>query len=176
MAAVLLIAPIVLPHYTERFSTVEIADPTADPNTLTRAVQTFSAVDEIVKHPLFGGGTASFQLAFDWKSFGPEWEDQGWIANTELRVLHDTGVVGLVVFTLFVVSLVRRAWKVLKRQRSPELVALVASAFVYCIAYQATEGTLLAFTWVHLGLIASAVAVLDNQKKSGNETADLASS
>src|SRR4029077_3349541 len=59
LSATLLVAPLVLHHYTERFSTVELADPTSDPNTLTRAVQTVSAIDEVAKHPIFGGGTAS---------------------------------------------------------------------------------------------------------------------
>ncbi|HET9282503.1 MAG TPA: O-antigen ligase family protein [Candidatus Angelobacter sp.] len=169
LGALLLVAPFVIKHYTERFSTVEIADPTADPNTLTRAVQTISAVDEIEKHPIFGGGTASFQLAFDWNEFGAGWEDQGWISNTELRVLHDTGIVGLAAFIIFVLSLVWLAWKVLKRESSPELIALLAGGVVYCITFQATEGTLLAFPWVHLGLIGCAVSIMGRGEKSENE-------
>src|SRR5262249_35003532 len=70
LVALLMVGPFVYSHYTERFSTVDIADPTADPNTLTRAVQTLSAWDEVTKHPIFGGGTSSFQLAFNWESFG----------------------------------------------------------------------------------------------------------
>ncbi|MGC2697261.1 MAG: O-antigen ligase family protein [Candidatus Angelobacter sp.] len=175
VCAVLLVVPFVLAHYTERFSTVELNDPTADPNTMTRAVQTFSAVDEILKHPFFGGGTASFQLAFNWQDLGTGWEDQGWIGNTELRVLHDTGVVGLIVFALFVFSLARGGWKVLKRQSSPELVALLASACVYLISFQATEGTLLAFTWIHLGLIGCAVSVLNSQEEQEKALAETAS-
>lgn len=175
LAAFLLVGPFVLSHYTERFSTVEIADPTADPNTLTRAVQTFSAFDEVLKHPVFGGGTASFQLAFDWQSLGTGWEDQGWIGNTELRVLHDTGAAGFLVFTLFVFSLVRRSWKLLQREYCPELVALAASAFVYCITFQATEGTLLAFTWVHLGLIGCALSIMNSPELAGKEMAEVAS-
>jgi len=169
LGALLLVAPFVIKHYTERFSTVEIADPTADPNTLTRAVQTISAVDEIEKHPIFGGGTASFQLAFDWNEFGAGWEDQGWISNTELRVLHDTGIVGLATFLIFVLSLVWLAWKVLKGESSPELIALLAGGVVYCITFQATEGTLLAFPWVHLGLIGCAVSIMRCREKHGDE-------
>lgn len=169
LGALLLVAPFVIKHYTERFSTVEIADPTADPNTLTRAVQTISAVDEIEKHPIFGGGTASFQLAFDWNEFGAGWEDQGWISNTELRVLHDTGIVGLATFLIFVLSLVWLAWKVLKGESSPELIALLAGGVVYCITFQATEGTLLAFPWVHLGLIGCAVSIMRRREKHGDE-------
>jgi drug/metabolite transporter (DMT)-like permease len=75
-----------------------------------------------------------------------------------MRVLHDTGVVGLVIFSAFLVSLYRRSRRVLKFESDPELVALLVSAVVFCIAFQATEGTLLAFTWVHLGLIGCAIS------------------
>ena len=75
---------------------MDIGEPAVDPNTLTRIVQVTSAFDEVLKHPFLGGGTSSFQLAFDWQSLGEEWEEQGWIGNTEMRVLHDTGIVGLV--------------------------------------------------------------------------------
>ena len=157
--AALLVMPLLWQHYAERFSTIEVANPTADPNTLTRTVQTLFALDEVAKHPVFGGGTASFQLAFDWKQVGSDFEEQeGWIGNTELRVLHDTGAAGLIVFSCFVLSLARRGWRRIRAEKNPELVALLASAFVYLISFQATEGTLLAFTWVHLGLIGCAVS------------------
>jgi O-antigen ligase len=165
MCALLVVLPVVLPHYTERFSTVDIADPTSDPNTLTRFVQAGSAIDGVLTHPILGGGTSSFQLAFDWQSLGADWEDQGWIGNTELRVLYDTGLVGLAVFVGFLVSLVRRSWRALKYESNPELVALLASGVVYCISFQATEGTLLAFPWVHLGLIAAGLSVLRESRK-----------
>jgi O-antigen ligase len=165
LGAALLVGPFVFLHYMERFSTVDIADPTSDPNTLTRAVQTISAIDEIAKHPVFGGGTASFQLAFDWQNFGMEWQDQGWIGNTELRVLHDTGAVGLIVFVAFLFSLARRTWKVLKREFSAELLALLLSGVVYSITFQATEGTLLAFCWVQLGLIGCAVSIIGREQE-----------
>lgn len=165
LGAVLLVGPFVFKHYTERFSTVDIADPTSDPNTLTRAVQTISALDEITKHPVFGGGTSSFQLAFDWQNLGTDWQDQGWIGNTELRVLHDTGAVGLVVFLAFLLSLAYRSWKVLKREFNVELLALLLSGVVYSITFQATEGTLLAFPWVQLGLIGCAVSIAGRQEE-----------
>lgn len=164
LAAVLLVAPFVIVHFVDRFSTVEISDPTADPNTLTRAIQTITAIDEVTNHPIFGGGTSSFQLAFDWQSLGETlttgWEDQGWIANTELRVLHDTGIVGLATFSLFVVSLAWQARGVLKKQNFPELAALLTGSLVYCVSFQATEGTLLAFVWVQLGLVGCAISLM----------------
>ncbi len=171
LCAALLILPFVLGHYTNRFSTFEISDPTADPNTFTRTVQIVSAADEIAKHPVFGSGTASFQLAFDWKDFGAGWEDVGWIGNTELRVLHDMGVVGLLVFLLFIGSLARRGWKIIKLENNPELVALLAASVVYLISFQFTEGTLLAFTWVHLGMIGCAISL--TRKDAGTESGQL---
>jgi hypothetical protein len=176
LCALLLVLPVVLSQYTERFSTVDIGDPTSDPNTLTRVVQVGSALDEILKHPVWGGGTSSFQLAFDWQSLGTEWEDQGWIGNTEMRVLHDTGLVGLVVFVAFLVSLYRRSKTVLKLESNPELFALLASAAVYCVAFQATEGTLLAFPWVHLGLLGCAISVSASKMAHGKGLDQTASS
>jgi len=174
--ALLVVLPAVAPQYIERFNTMDIGEPAVDPNTLTRIVQVTSAFDEITKHPFMGGGTSSFQLAFDWQSLGEDWEEQGWIGNTEMRVLHDTGIIGLVIFAAFLVSLYRRSRKVLKLQSNPELVALLASVLVYCVSFQATEGTLLAFSWVHLGLIGCAIAIFGASEKSyGNEALQVAS-
>jgi O-antigen ligase len=128
-------------------------------------VQTISAVDEIGKHPFFGGGTSSFQLAFDWQNFGLGWQDQGWIGNTELRVLHDTGAVGLLVFLAFLFLLTYQSWKVLKYEFSPELLALLLGGVVYSITFQATEGTLLAFPWVQAGLIGCAVSIMGRREE-----------
>ncbi|HWS18757.1 MAG TPA: hypothetical protein VN223_12105, partial [Candidatus Elarobacter sp.] len=102
--------------------------------------------------------------------------DQGWIGNTEMRVLHDTGLIGLVVFVAFLVSLYRRSKTVLKLESNPELFALLASAAVYCVAFQATEGTLLAFPWVHLGLLGCAISVSASKMADGKGLDQTASS
>jgi len=176
LCALLVVLPAVVPQYTERFNTMDIGEPAVDPNTLTRIVQVSSAFEEVLKHPVLGGGTSSFQLEFDWQSLGEEWEEQGWIGNTEMRVLHDTSIVGLVIFIGFLVSLSRRSKRVLKLEPNPMLIALLASALVYCISFQATEGTLLAFSWVHLGLIGCAIAVLAASKAGdGKETHQIVS-
>ncbi|HYX49201.1 MAG TPA: O-antigen ligase family protein, partial [Ktedonobacteraceae bacterium] len=171
LAALLVVLPAVVPQYSERFNTMDIGEPAVDPNTLTRIVQVSSAFEEVLKHPMLGGGTSSFQLAFDWQALGEDWEDQGWIGNTEMRVLHDTGIVGLVIFVGFLFSLYRRSRKALKLEFNPALVALLASAVVYCVSFQATEGTLLAFSWVHLGLIGCAISVISaSEKEFGKAT------
>jgi hypothetical protein len=152
--------PVLAPRYSERLSTLDVADPTADENTLFRVVQFEAALDDIFTSPLLGNGTASFQLLFMRETaeidIGAE---TPWIANTELRILHDTGVIGFAVFVLFVGALVRQARRRLKHASDPVLLALLVSAAVYAVSFQVTEGTILAFTWVHLGLVACAASV-----------------
>jgi O-antigen ligase len=167
----LALTPVLLPFYTERFATVDVADVSQDPNTALRLVQVAAAADNIAAHPILGNGTASFQLSFNWDELGiQDWEGGAWLSNTETRVLHDTGILGLGVFTAFLLGLLFRSWKTLKRETSPELLALLFSAVVYVISFQVTEGTLLAFSWVHLGLIGCAVSYLGNHQDKENGT------
>ncbi len=87
----------------------------------------------------------------------------GWVGNTPLRILHDTGVVGLVIFLAFLWTLaraVRQAVRKAEYQTRTILTALSAGLLLYAITFQATEATILAFTWVHLGLLAAAVKVV----------------
>jgi hypothetical protein len=156
---VVALIPVLRSQYVERFSTIQASDVTADPDTMTRTVVLILAFEDIKEQPIFGSGTSSFQLGFNWSDVAANNEDLGWISTTEVRVLHDTGAVGLIVFMLFVMSLARRAWKLLKNGSDPELFALAYAAVVYLITFQLTEGTLLAFTWVHLGLIGCALSL-----------------
>ena len=165
IGATLLIAtaallPAVTSLYVERFSTVEVSDITADPDTLVRVVVLVRAVDGIIAHPLLGNGTASFQLLSTNEELGVGGEDQGaWIANVQMRILHDTGIVGFFLFVFFAVALGWRALRILKQQRRPELAALMVGCAIYAITFQATEGTLMAFFWVQLGLFATAISL-----------------
>src|SRR5947209_8364841 len=152
-------------YFNERFSTVDVNNVAADDNTRSRVLTIAIAYDNIVEHPILGNGTASFQLSFEAKDFGYFDLDQaGWIGNTEIRVLYDMGLVGIVVFSLFLWNLARPAWKLIKQEHSAELLGLLLSAVAYCISFQFTEGTLLAFSWVHLGLIGCGVALLKNKE------------
>ncbi len=163
--------PVLASRYTERLSTLDVADPTADSNTLFRFVQFAAAVDDFVASPILGNGTASFQLLFSGEDAAIVGTETPWIANTELRILHDTGVVGFAVFVLFVVALVRQSRRRLKHLSDPMLLALLVSAVVYVVSFQVTEGTILAFTWVHLGLMGCAMtlATSGNRDQRGGE-------
>ena len=166
-AVTLVLAPTLISLYTERFATVEVQDLAADDNTRVRLLSSMYAYDEILEHPLLGNGTASFQLFHDAKDLGYGDIDQaGWIGNTEIRVLYDMGVVGLATFVLFLWFVLRPAWKLMKREQSSELLALLLATVVYLIAFQFTEGTFLAFSWIHLGLIACGVALLKGREEA----------
>jgi hypothetical protein len=170
LAAIMILVstPFLVPMLRERFSKLtDVSALTEDESTVSRLIQMKVAVDDIHGHPLFGTGTASFQLSFHWEDYVPEFGDTaGWLGNTPLRLLHDTGVAGLSVFLGFLGSLAWRFRKVAHysdHRTRTVLVAVMCGTIVYAITFQFTEATLLAFTWVHLGLLASGVVILEKE-------------
>jgi O-antigen ligase len=165
-ATVLLLAsPFLISMLQERFETLtDVSALTDDMTTAGRLIQTKVALDSIHDHPVFGTGTASFQLYFHWEDYGLEMGDTGgWLGNTPLRVLNDTGVAGLAAFLGFIGSLAWRFRKIAHfsdhRTRSA-LVALACGVVLYAMTFQATEATILAFTWIHLGLLATGLSIV----------------
>jgi O-antigen ligase len=163
----LLFSPILMNLVRERFSTIDLSQISSDDTTLSRLLQVAVAIEDVQARPMLGTGTASFHLFFDPNDypagFAGEAEEPGWISNTPLRILHDTGVVGLMIFLLFVAYLavaVRKAARNASARNTAILTALFAGGLLYAIAFQASEATMLAFTWVHLGLLAAAVTIL----------------
>jgi O-antigen ligase len=117
------------------------------------------ALMEVPDHPLLGSGTASFNLSFDWNRYIPAWaSDKTWIGNAPLRVLHDTGLIGLTAFLGFFVSVWWRIRRIWKRSRVPDglTLGLAGGLLLYAMTFQLTDGTILAFFWIHLGFLASA--------------------
>lgn len=171
----LALAPVIISLYVERFRTIDAADIAADADTATRVVALLAAADDILQHPVLGNGTASFQLLVSSRDlgFGEDANDSAtWIGNAEMRILHDTGIVGLALFLWFFISRVVEATRILRQELQPELLALLLAAAVYCVSFQATEGTLLAFSWIHLGLIGCAVSIYQTSGKSQGAAID----
>lgn len=146
----------------ERFNNLYYGGLTEE-TAVSRFIVVQEAVREIPGHTLLGNGTASFNLSFDWARYVPEWTDvqTTWIGNTPLRILHDVGLLGLTAFLGFFVSV---WWKILRSGSGqvPILVALWAGTLLYGISFQSTDGSILAFTWVHLGFLASASTIIVN--------------
>jgi O-Antigen ligase len=154
----------------ERLSTLYYQGLT-EGNTISRVLVIQEAIQDLPKHPLLGSGTASFNLSFDWAEYIPEWtSDKTWIANAPLRILHDTGLLGLTAFCGFLVSLWLRIRRDLQAANGgkPILLGLSAGALLYGISFQLTDGTILAFSWVHLGFLASAAILLKPSGEKAN--------
>jgi hypothetical protein len=137
----------------------------ADDTTISRVFVAQQALQDVPDHLFFGSGTASFNISFDWAKYIPSWAgEKTWIGNAPLRVLHDTGLVGLTAFLGFFVALAHKFRRIRKASKKPDpvLIGLIAGTFVYGIAFQSTDGTVLAFCWVHLGILASAAILIDN--------------
>jgi O-antigen ligase len=165
----LAVSPFVLSLVKERFSTIDVTELGSDSTSLVRIVQMAVAAEDVQAHPVLGTGTASFQLFFDWDDYLPGMQGEndvaGWVGNTPLRILHDTGIVGLVIFLGFLIALARAVRKSVRyagHDTRTIMIALSAGLVLYAITFQATEATILAFTWVHLGLLAAAVKVIQS--------------
>jgi O-antigen ligase len=145
----------------ERFTNLFYEGLTED-TAISRLIIMQEALQEIPGHLLIGRGTASFNLTFDWAKYMPAWAgDKTWIGNAPLRVLHDTGLLGLasiVGFFVLVWLKIRPAVKA-PSQKNAIVLALWAGMLIYAISFQSTDGTTLAFTWVQLGLLASAATL-----------------
>jgi hypothetical protein len=163
VATLLILSPFILGFVRERFSTVDLSELTADDTTAGRIIQMAVAVDDVRNHPVLGTGTASFQLFFNWSDYLVGEDSVGWVGNTPLRILHDTGFVGLSVFLIFIMLLelsARRARRVADRGTAANLIALEVGLLFYSITFQSTEASLLAFTWIHVGLLSAGVTII----------------
>jgi O-antigen ligase len=107
-------------------------------------------------HPLAGQGIGSFGQKYTTTSF-----DRAWLSNVQVRLLHDGGIVGLLLFVLPIALLAWRALSIVwngvttgPAQLTAALGVAVATMFV---AFQATEGLQIAWYWCSLGLFAAAV-------------------
>jgi O-antigen ligase len=135
--------------------------------TVLERIDTYEkAWEGIVAQPLLGNGTGSFGQRYVYRSV----DEPGWVGNLELHLLYDSGLLGFAGFWLIVGVIAARATRAYRRTRDPFLrgtiLALGGGLLSLLVAYQATEATWLAFTWVHLGLLAAATAVADRLFRS----------
>jgi hypothetical protein len=149
----------------------------ADETTITRLVVMEEALKDIPNHPFLGSGTASFNLTFDWAKYVPEWAggSKTWIGNAPLRILHDTGLLGLTAILVFFALLWRRIRQALhgRDNQVAMVLALSAGTLVYCVSFQSSDGTNLAFFWVQLGFLASAAILTSDRRPHGKGIAGM---
>jgi O-antigen ligase len=143
-----------------RMANLSEGDVQNDVETMGRLVSWAVALEDVQRHPIVGNGTASFQLLAG-NTHLPILGDQPWVANYIIRILHDMGLIGLLLFVGLIFSLGKQVKKTIS-QGAPGrdiVIALAAGCLVYAVAFMSAEGTMLSFFWVHLGLLASACAV-----------------
>lgn len=146
-------------------------DPQSDPSVLARVDTVHQALPDIQAQPVIGRGAGSFGLSHQDGKGNP-----GWIANLELHVLYDSGLVGLGCWVLGFAGLAWAGWRFMRTRPSNDdpnerdltwaTLGLVGAVTALFVAFQATEGSWLAFSWVYLGLLAAAFGLGKNRAPS----------
>jgi len=159
MLGLILVAAQQYGYLRERLET--LTRPTEAPTFIERLYYDSLALEHVRDHPFIGWGSSSFTLFWEWDT--PEGPGPAWVGNLEVRILHDTGAIGLAIFLAFLVKLLREAVKTLKQTKNWDdfrnIGALLTGWIVLLVAFQATDATTLAFPWVHLGLLAAATRI-----------------
>jgi len=99
-------------------------------------------------HLVFGGGIDSYGQRHVLNG-APEH-----LANLELAIANDTGLVGLLILALFLFAIVAAAWRC---RHDSTVIGLAAVTIVIALTNQATETLELMITWLLLGLLMAAV-------------------
>jgi hypothetical protein len=148
---------------SERLTTLSVSEAADDPTVVRRAGLIILAMQDIEQHPIAGLGSSSFQLLYLGEDESYRGVGQAWLGSFFFRVVHDTGIIGMFILGWFFVNLSRRAWRVLASRRtgSTAVGALFAGVLVMLIAYQFTDASTLAFTWIQFGLMAAALRVAE---------------
>jgi hypothetical protein len=132
----------------------QLASPDSSSSVQSRLSIFGNTVDGWLKQPIFGWGTGAYPQVYS-----PGYTDAYWIANLELHMLFDTGVVGL---ALFAIAVVVAAWRGVRALRGPTmgwstlhsiLLGLLVAGAGLLFAYQVTDATWIGFTWVFFALL-----------------------
>jgi len=121
---------------------------------LGRLYQFRTSFSDLKHSPILGGGIDSYGQRHILAG-APEH-----LANLELSVVNDTGVLGLLVFVAFMVALVVVAWR---HRGDLTVLGLSAMLLVLAITNQATETLELMITWLLIGLLLAAVRVAQSE-------------
>lgn len=127
---------------------------------LRQRLATFTdGIQDWLRHPAFGDGPNTYGQTHLTTSHRP-----AWISNATLMVLHDTGIVGLAILSVWflwigldLVGALKRAPPSLLRTA---LLGLGVGFLGLLLVYQFTTALWLGFTWVYLGLIRSGTLIL----------------
>lgn len=126
-----------------------------DPTYSQRGQAIKRAFDDARTYPLIGWGTGTFGQKYINTSHLPDW-----LPTVSVRVVHDTGVIGAVLFHALLVLVGWRAIRALWHPLDPGMPAFVFASLtglvVLTLAYEITEGLQFTFFWLLLGLVTAA--------------------
>lgn len=130
----------------------------------TRLIMWALAANSIMENPLFGNGIYSFSEIYSFapELVGSENHRSAWISNLPLAILNDTGVVGFIVFFTFIVLVIRRSWRAVRKMAIDPRVdryqvrvgaALVAFFLAMAFSSQSIPAHSIAIFWVCMALV-----------------------
>ena len=119
------------------------------------------ALEQTLRHPIIGWGTFSFApLLAEGNDFARFEGWRGlWIGNYLLLAIHDTGVIGLVLWIGLLWSIIARGLRAMRAWSEPDpalaarSLALTAAVVSLFIAFLATTGFSLGYPWLLIGLL-----------------------
>jgi O-antigen ligase len=139
---------------------------------ITRLVQYTLAFQQWADHPAVGWGTFTFAPLVaqgnDFQQFD-NWRNL-WIGNYLLLALHDTGLIGLGLWIAMLWGMLTRGASVVRRLRviDPEMaghtLALTLAFVAILVAFLATSGFSLGYSWVLLGLLGAHHRLTDSDE------------
>jgi len=152
---------------SDRITSFSLDKAEDDPTVVRRAGMLMLATRDIQEHPVLGLGTSSFQLLYIADSDTTyQGLDNAWLGSFFFGIVHDTGAIGMILFLWLIVTLGRRAWRILTAPvhaaATTAVGALSAGVLVMLITYQFTDASTLAFTWIQFGLLVAALRVAES--------------
>ena len=115
---------------------------------LGRLGQFNTVLTDLKQNPVFGGGIDSYGQRHMFNG-SPEH-----IANLELAVVNDTGLLGLLIFAAFAALVIVTVWR---HRLDSTVIGLAAMTLVIALTNQATETLELMITWLLVGLLLAAI-------------------
>jgi O-antigen ligase len=135
-----------------------------------RLIEWQTALADIKTSPIIGLGTNSYGV------YHPSTGGQGrpsYIGNLWVRITYESGLIGLTIFVLFVVTVLwpNRALLFSRGDLAPIARAFTYGWLVLPVAYVGTDSMLLMWPWLLLGLTRAARTLAEQQHRSLRATA-----
>ena len=155
------------------FNLVNLGSQTA----IVRLFAYTTALQQTVDHPIVGWGTFTFAplvaQGSDFQQFD-NWRNL-WIGNYLLLAAHDTGLVGLGLWVGMLATLVGRSVATIRALASTDpivasrILALTAAVATLLVAFLATSGFSLGYSWLIMGLLGAYRRVAAERLPSSSE-------